>query len=202
VHRAWSTARFLRANLPRRPCQPDRGRVRSRRERRRRPASARRSGRVHRRRPGPHQLVGVPRERARAAGPADRRGPDAAVVVAFPDCFTRLGGNQYVNSASMGAWADFLVGEMLPAVEGAFGCGGAGRRGVFGKSSGGLWIDRPCLDHSDVWAAAACHSGDMAFELCYLPDMPTSCARSPRARGRSRPGDQVSKRRPSRRTGR
>src|SRR5215468_4882871 len=31
------------------------------------------------------------------------------VVVAFPDCFTRLGGNQYINSAAMGAW------EGLPA---------------------------------------------------------------------------------------
>src|ERR1700749_57446 len=30
------------------------------------------------------------------------------VVVAFPDCFTRLGGNQYINSASIGAWEDFL----------------------------------------------------------------------------------------------
>src|SRR5207249_10051281 len=28
-------------------------------------------------------------------------------VVAFPDCFTRVGGNQYVNSASTGPWADF-----------------------------------------------------------------------------------------------
>src|SRR5579864_9768560 len=35
------------------------------------------------------------------------------VVVAFPDCFTRLGGNQYINSASMGAWEDFLLLEML-----------------------------------------------------------------------------------------
>jgi hypothetical protein len=26
------------------------------------------------------------------------------VVVTFPDCFTRFGGNQYINSASMGAW--------------------------------------------------------------------------------------------------
>src|SRR6266849_6488816 len=26
------------------------------------------------------------------------------VVVAFPDCFTRLGGNQYINSASTGDW--------------------------------------------------------------------------------------------------
>src|ERR1051326_1737695 len=26
------------------------------------------------------------------------------VVAAFPDCFTRLGGNQYINSASTGTW--------------------------------------------------------------------------------------------------
>ena len=94
------------------------------------------------------------------------------VVVAFPDCFTRMGGNQYVNSASTGAWADFLTTEMLAAVEGRFGCGGARRRGVFGKSSGGYGSIVHALDHADVWAAAACHSGDMAFELCYLPDMP------------------------------
>ncbi len=94
------------------------------------------------------------------------------VVVAFPDCFTRLGGNQYVNSAAMGDWADFLTGEMLAAVEDRFGCGGAGRRGVFGKSSGGYGAIVHALDWPDVWSAAACHSGDMAFELCYLPDMP------------------------------
>jgi S-formylglutathione hydrolase FrmB len=94
------------------------------------------------------------------------------VVVAFPDCFTRMGGNQYVNSVSTGAWADFLTSEMLNAVEGRFGCGGAGRRGVFGKSSGGYGAIVHALDHADIWSAAACHSGDMAFELCYLPDMP------------------------------
>ena len=49
------------------------------------------------------------------------------VVVAFPDCFTRLGGNQYINSASMGAWEDFLLDEMVPAIEQRLGCGGAGR---------------------------------------------------------------------------
>src|SRR5438477_9399094 len=53
------------------------------------------------------------------------------VVVAFPDCFTRLGGNQYINSAAMGAWEDYLLHEMLPAIEQRFGCGGPGRRGVF-----------------------------------------------------------------------
>jgi S-formylglutathione hydrolase FrmB len=94
------------------------------------------------------------------------------VVVAFPDCFTRLGGNQYINSASIGAWEDFLLQEMLPAIEQRFGCGGSGRRGVFGKSSGGYGALTHALRHSDIWAAAACHSGDMGFELCYLPDMP------------------------------
>ena len=94
------------------------------------------------------------------------------VVVAFPDCFTRLGGNQYINSASMGAWEDFLLHEMLPAIEQRFKCGGTGRRGVFGKSSGGYGAITHALRHSDIWSAAACHSGDMGFELCYLPDMP------------------------------
>jgi S-formylglutathione hydrolase FrmB len=96
----------------------------------------------------------------------------APVVVAFPDCFTRLGGNQYINSAAMGAWEDFLLYEMLPEIERRFDCGGAGRRGVFGKSSGGYGAITHALRHSDIWAAAACHSGDMAFEVCYLPDMP------------------------------
>jgi S-formylglutathione hydrolase FrmB len=95
------------------------------------------------------------------------------VVVAFPDCFTRLGGNQYVNSTAAGRWEDFLIGEMLPVVETRFGCGGPGRRGVFGKSSGGYGAITHALRHADTWSAAACHSGDMGFELCYLPDMPT-----------------------------
>lgn len=95
------------------------------------------------------------------------------VVVAFPDCFTRLGGNQYINSAAVGAWEDFLLFEMLPAIEQRFQCGGAGRRGLFGKSSGGYGAITHALRHADIWAAAGCHSGDMAFELCYFPDMPT-----------------------------
>src|SRR6185295_4660259 len=49
---------------------------------------------------------------------------------------------------------------------------GTGRRGVFGKSSGGYGAITHALRNSDIWAAAACHSGDMGFELCYLPDMP------------------------------
>lgn len=88
-------------------------------------------------------------------------------VVAFPDCFTRLGGNQYVNSVAMGPWDDFLRLDMVPFVEARFGCGGEGRRGVFGKSSGGYGAMVHALLHADFWNAAAVHSGDMGFDLLY-----------------------------------
>jgi hypothetical protein len=94
-------------------------------------------------------------------------GEMAPVVVALPDCFTRLGGNQYVNSVAMGRWDDFLLAEAVPLVEARFGCGGPGRRGIFGKSSGGYGAMVHALLHPDFWSAAAVHSGDMGFDLMY-----------------------------------
>ncbi len=94
-------------------------------------------------------------------------GAMAPCVVAFPDCFTRLGGNQYVNSAAVGRWDDFLLAEAVPFVEAKFKCGGKGKRGCFGKSSGGYGAMVHALLHPDFWSAAASHSGDMGFELLY-----------------------------------
>lgn len=95
-------------------------------------------------------------------------------VVAFPDCFTRLGGNQYIDSPAIGPWSRVLTQEMLPFVEERFGCGGPGRRGVLGKSSGGYGALVQAMLNPEVWTAAACHSGDMGFDLCCLADMPTA----------------------------
>lgn len=94
------------------------------------------------------------------------------VVVAFPDCYSRLGGNQYINSAAIGRYEDYLIDEIVPFVEQRFACGGAGNRAIFGKSSGGFGAITHGMRHADVWAAAACHSGDMGFDLCYLNDVP------------------------------
>src|SRR5262245_8607827 len=94
------------------------------------------------------------------------------VVVAFPDCFTKLGGNQYINSAGMGRWDDFLLHEAVPFVEKKFACGGKGRRGCFGKSSGGYGAMVHAMLHPDFWAAAASHSGDVGFEFLFIPDFP------------------------------
>jgi len=93
-------------------------------------------------------------------------------VVALPDCFTKLGGNQYINSAAMGRWDDFLLEEAVPFVEARFGCGGKGRRGCFGKSSGGYGAMVQAMLHPDFWAASASHSGDVGFELLFIPDFP------------------------------
>ncbi|MGN6514786.1 MAG: alpha/beta hydrolase, partial [Rhizomicrobium sp.] len=94
-------------------------------------------------------------------------------VVAFPDCFTKLGGNQYINSEGTGRWADFLMEEAVPLAEREFGCGGKGRRGIFGKSSGGYGAMVHALLYPEFWSAAAVHSGDMGFDLMYRHEFPT-----------------------------
>jgi enterochelin esterase-like enzyme len=99
-------------------------------------------------------------------------GAMAPCVVAFPDCFTKLGGNQYINSIAIGRWDDFLLQEAVPLVEEKFGCGGSGRRGCFGKSSGGYGAMVHAMLHPAFWAAAASHSGDAGFELLFIPDFP------------------------------
>ncbi len=95
------------------------------------------------------------------------------VIVAFPDCFTSIGGNQYINSTAIGNWADFLLDEMMPTLERLFRVRpGAANRGVFGKSSGGYGAIAHGMKYGDRWGAIACHSGDMGFEWCYKPWLP------------------------------
>ena len=59
-------------------------------------------------------------------------------IVVFPDCFTRLGGNQYINSSAIGRYADYLTRELVPLVDRGFRTlASREHRGCFGKSSGG-----------------------------------------------------------------
>jgi S-formylglutathione hydrolase FrmB len=90
------------------------------------------------------------------------------VMVAAPDCFTKVGGNQYINSSATGRYEDFLVREVVPFVNRRF---RTGHWGVFGKSSGGYGAIVLGMRHPEVFQALADHSGDSNFELCYMPDM-------------------------------
>lgn len=95
----------------------------------------------------------------------------ARCVVAFPDCFTSLYGNQYLNSAGSGAYADYICEEIAPTIEAQFNCGGPGRRGVFGKSSGGYGAAWHGMNRGDFWSAIAINSGDMGFDALFLPTL-------------------------------
>lgn len=95
------------------------------------------------------------------------------VIVVFPDCYTSLGGNQYVNSPAMGPYADFLIEELIPAIDGAFRTiPDPSSRAVFGKSSGGFGALHLSLSHPGHWAAAASHAGDAGFDRVYRSDFP------------------------------
>jgi len=81
------------------------------------------------------------------------------VILALPDTFTSLGGNQYVDSLALGNWERFILDEMLPAIEERFRVRrGPEGRAVFGKSSGGYGAIIQALKHGSRWGAAACHS--------------------------------------------
>lgn len=94
-------------------------------------------------------------------------------IVAMPDCFTALGGNQYIDSGAVGAWGSFLVRELVPALDERYATfGDRDHRGILGKSSGGYGALMHGLRHPEVWGAVACHSGDLYFPYAYLPDLP------------------------------
>jgi S-formylglutathione hydrolase FrmB len=93
----------------------------------------------------------------------------APAIYVLPDCFTRYGGSQYLNSIAIGRYEDYVIDEIVPYIDRAYRTAG---RGVFGHSSGGYGAIMLGMKHPDVFGAVACHSGDMAFDLCYRPDFP------------------------------
>jgi enterochelin esterase family protein len=95
------------------------------------------------------------------------------MILVMPDCFTRLGGSQYINSTATGRYEDHLVEEVVPFVDAHFRTvAERGARAVMGKSSGGYGALVHAMRHADVFGLAASHSGDCFFEYCYLPDFP------------------------------
>ena len=94
-------------------------------------------------------------------------------IIVFPDCFTCLGGNQYINSSAIGNYADYLTRELIPHVDREFRTlASRAHRGCFGKSSGGYGAIIHGMKYAQHWGAIGDHSGDAYFDFCYLPDWP------------------------------
>jgi S-formylglutathione hydrolase FrmB len=135
-------------------------------------------------------------ERAARLVADGRMGP---AIIVFPDCFTSLGGNQYVNSTAIGRYADYLTRELIPFVDREFRTlASRDHRGCFGKSSGGYGAIIHGMRYAEHWGAIADHSGDAYFELCYLTDWPRTLNELARYR---RPALRAGKQRPAGRPG-
>lgn len=103
-------------------------------------------------------------DEAVAAGRATR------AVLVLPDCFTALGGSQYVNSSFLGPHEDYLTQELVPFVDQRYPTR-PGARAVAGKSSGGFGALRLGLRHPELFGAVASLSGDVAFEDSLGPEL-------------------------------
>ena len=99
------------------------------------------------------------------------------VVVPMPDCYTSLGGNQYINSSSVGQYADYVVEELVPFLSARVNViNDRAGRAVFGKSSGGYGALVHAMKYPDIWGGIASHAGDIGFEWVYRPEFPRAAA--------------------------
>jgi hypothetical protein len=102
-------------------------------------------------------------------------GKMGSAIIVFPDCFTALGGNQYVNSSAIGNYADYLTREIIPFVDREFRTlASREHRGCFGKSSGGYGAILHGMKYARYWGAVADHSGDAYFDFVYRHDWPNT----------------------------
>jgi enterochelin esterase-like enzyme len=96
-------------------------------------------------------------------------------IFAFPDCFTALGGNQYINSSAIGNYADYITRELIPFVDRELRTlASREHRGCFGKSSGGYGAMMHAMRYTKHWGAIGNHSGDAHFEFVYRSDWPNT----------------------------
>jgi enterochelin esterase-like enzyme len=129
----------------------------------------------------------------------ERMGP---CIMVFPDCFTCLGGNQYINSPAIGNYADYLTKEIIPFVDHEFRTLAAREhRGCFGKSSGGYGAIIHGMKHAKHWGAIADHSGDSYFDFCYMTDWPRTLNELDRHRRKRRKAGRIDVRKDERGAG-
>lgn len=99
------------------------------------------------------------------------------MIGVFPDCWTRWGGSQYLDSTGTGPYMRHIVEELVPAVDDGFRTlRQAASRAVTGISSGGYGSLMLAMERPGVFGAVAATAADSAFDLCYRPDLPKFAA--------------------------
>jgi hypothetical protein len=98
-------------------------------------------------------------------------------LVVFVDCWTSLGGSQFLDSPATGRYHTYLCDEVVPWVDAQYRTLAAREhRGIAGKSSGGYGAMVTPMLRPDLWGGLATHAGDALFEVSYARDF-GPCAR-------------------------
>jgi len=93
------------------------------------------------------------------------------MMVVMPDCFTRYGGSQYLNSPSTGNYLSYLL-EIVTYIDENFrSIPDRDHRAIMGKSSGGYGAFMTAIQHPEVFGLVADHSGDKFFQKCYSKEL-------------------------------
>ena len=92
------------------------------------------------------------------------------MIVVLPDCITKYGGSQFINSAATGKYEDYIIKELVPFIDNNFRTiPKANARGICGKSSGGYGAMVLSMRNPDVFGLMCSTSGDAYFDYCYFP---------------------------------
>ncbi len=103
------------------------------------------------------------------------KGEAPPCILVWVDCWTSLGGSQFLDSPGTGRYHTYLCDEIVPWVDAHYRTlPRREHRGIAGKSSGGYGAMVTPMLRPDLWGSLATHAGDALFETCYLPEFPVS----------------------------
>jgi hypothetical protein len=89
-------------------------------------------------------------------------------LVVYVDCWTSLGGSQFLDSPGTGRYHTYLCEEVVPWVDRQYRTlADRDHRGIMGKSSGGYGAMVTPMLRPDLFGGLATHAGDALFEVCY-----------------------------------
>jgi S-formylglutathione hydrolase FrmB len=98
-------------------------------------------------------------------------GESPPAILVYVDCWTSLGGSQFLDSPATGRYHTYLCDEVVPWADARYRTlPAAESRGITGKSSGGYGAMVTPMLRSDLFGGLATHAGDALFENCYLPE--------------------------------
>ena len=96
-------------------------------------------------------------------------------ILVFVDCWTSVGGSQFLDSPGTGRYHTYLCDEVVPWVDRHYPTlAKPGQRGIMGKSSGGYGAMITPMLRPDLFGGLATHAGDALFEMSYQNAFPKS----------------------------